>query len=97
MRLDWTDPAQDDLDHIEGHIKADKGPLVAIDVVLNVLDVVELLADQPYSGREGRVKNTREHAIDGLPFIIVYRPVDALDTLQILRVLHEAQRWPSSH
>ena len=93
MQLDWTDPAQADLDHIEGHIEGDNGPLVAIDVVLNVLDVAELLADNPYAGHQGRLKGTREHPIDGLPFIIVYRPVEALNTLQILRVLHEAQQW----
>lgn len=94
MQLDWTDPAQNDLDHIEHHIEGDNGPLVAIDVVLNILNVAELLADNPYAGRQGRVKDTREHPIDGQPFIIVYRPVESLDSLQILRVLHESQRWP---
>ena len=95
MQLDWTDPAQADLDRIETHIEGDNGSLVAVDVVLNVLDIAEMLSDHPYAGRKGRVKDTREHAIDGLPFIIVYRPIESINTLQILRVLHDAQQWPA--
>jgi toxin ParE1/3/4 len=46
----------------------------------------------PNRCRRGRRANTRELDVPALPFVIVYRVVD--DTVQILRVLHDAQTWP---
>jgi toxin ParE1/3/4 len=53
---------------------------------------VELLVDQPNAGRLGRVSGTRELVVVGTPYVIAYRvrPPD----VQILRILHGAQRWP---
>jgi toxin ParE1/3/4 len=53
---------------------------------------VDLLADHPLIGREGRVKGTRELVIGGSPFIAVYRVKGK--RIEILRVLHGAQKWP---
>jgi toxin ParE1/3/4 len=50
------------------------------------------LADNPEAGRAGRVQGTRELVIARTPFIAVYR-VKAR-RVEILRVLHGAQRWP---
>lgn len=92
MQLKWTDLAAKDLDHIEIYIATENKPLVAIDVVLKVLGPSELiLSSYPKAGRPGRVSGTRELVIDGIPFILIYRIVEHLDQLQILRVLHEAQ------
>ncbi len=92
MQLKWTDLADADLDHIEEYISEENSPLVAIDVVLNVLDTVELiLPAHPDAGRLGRKKGTRELVIDGIPFIVVYRQVE--QQLHILRVLHDSQEW----
>ena len=52
----------------------------------------ERLADHPHMGREGRVKGTRELVIARTSFIAVYR-VTATH-IDILRILHGAQRWP---
>ncbi|MDF3014361.1 MAG: type toxin-antitoxin system RelE/ParE family toxin [Cellvibrio sp.] len=94
MQLKWTDLAAKDLDHIETYIATENGPLVAIDVVLRVIDTSELiLSNQPKAGRPGRVSGTRELVIDGIPFILIYRIVDRLDQLQILRALRDAQQW----
>lgn len=93
MQLKWTDLAVADLDHIEEYIRKENSTAVAINVVLNVIDNSELiLSDHPQAGRIGRVKDTRELVIDGLPFIVVYR---VIHELQILRVLHESQHWPT--
>ncbi len=43
----------------------------------------------------GRVTGTRELVIEGVPFIAIYRQFGA-DQLHILRVLHDAQQWPSA-
>lgn len=98
MQLKWTDLAATDLDEIEAYITEDNSPLVAIDVVMNTVDSVRLiLPEHPRAGRQGRVKNTRELVIEGLPFIVVYREHVTTHSIEILRVLHDAQQWPTAH
>lgn len=95
MQLKWTDLAEKDLENIETYIATENSRLVAVDVVLKVLNSCELiLSNHPQAGRPGRVSGTRELVINGIPLIVVYRIVDRLDQLQILRVLHDAQQWP---
>ena len=53
---------------------------------------VDLPAEHPLMGREGRVKGTRELVIGRSPFIAVYRIKGK--RIEILRILHGAQRWP---
>jgi plasmid stabilization system protein ParE len=43
-------------------------------------------------GRIGQKNGTRELVILGLPFLAVYRVRD--NVIQIIRILHGAQRWP---
>lgn len=93
MRLRWTSLASGDLDRIEQHIAQDD-PLVAMDVVLKVIEKLELiLPSYPAAGRLGRVEGTRELVLNGLPFVVVYREFPG--EVQILRVLNDAQQWPS--
>jgi toxin ParE1/3/4 len=97
VQLKWTDCAEADLDHIENYIAEDNDPAVALDVVFRVINSVELiLPGHPHAGRLGRVKGTRELAVDGVPFLVIYRIVDSLKQIQILRVMHDAQQWPLS-
>lgn len=97
MQLKWTDLANIDLEKIEAHITEDNSPTVAIDVVMNIIDSAGLiLPEYPRAGRQGRVKNTRELVIDGLPFIVIYREHVSANCIEILRVLHEAQQWPTA-
>ena len=97
MQLKWTDLAGEDLERIEAYITQENSPSVAIDVVLRVIETTEMiLPDHPSAGRIGRVKGTRELVIDGVPFIAVYRLVERLSEIQVLRVLHDAQQWPKS-
>ena len=52
-----------------------------------------LLTSYPKTGRPGRVKGTRELIIVRTPYIAAYRIKGK--TVQILRVLHGAQQWPT--
>ena len=98
MLLKWTDLADIDLDKIEAHIAKKNSNLVTIDVVMGIVDSVYLiLPDHPRAGRQGRLKNTRELVIDGDPFIVIYRERISANTVEILRVLHDAQRWPTTN
>ena len=98
MQLKWTDLSEIDLDKIEVHITQENSPIVAIDVVMNIIDSVHLiLPDHPRACRQGRLKNTRELVIDGVPFIVIYRENISTNYIEILRVLHDAQHWPSAN
>jgi toxin ParE1/3/4 len=46
-------------------------------------------------GRTGRVAGARELVVARTSFIVIY--VVQADTVQIVRVLHAAQRWPGAH
>jgi toxin ParE1/3/4 len=63
-----------------------------------MLNRILLLAEtqlprMPESGRLGRVPGTRELVVTGSPYFLPYRIVG--DTIQILRVMHGARRWPT--
>ncbi|MEH6581452.1 MAG: type II toxin-antitoxin system RelE/ParE family toxin [Halioglobus sp.] len=97
MQLKWTEPAAQDLDKIEEYISRENSPAVAIDIVLKVIETVEMvLPTHPRAGRMGRVTGTREFVIKGAPFVVIYRQIGS-DQLQIIRVLHDAQQWPSAN
>jgi toxin ParE1/3/4 len=97
VQLKWTDLADIDLEKIEAHISQDNSPIVAIDVVMNIIDSVHLiLPDHPKAGRQGRLKNTRELVIDGIPFIVIYREHVRTNCVEILRVLHDSQHSPTT-
>jgi len=98
VQLKWTDLAESDLEKIEAHIAQDNSPTVAIDVVMNIIDSTNLiLPEHPRAGRQGRLKNTRELVIDGLPFIVIYRENISTNYIEVLRVLHNAQQWPTAN
>jgi toxin ParE1/3/4 len=94
MRIEWTTLADADLRHIHAHIKGDS-PKAAVAVLASIRRAVRgQLATSPFSGRIGRVDGTRELVVPRLPYIVAYRVTDT--AIQILRVLHGAQRWPKS-
>lgn len=86
--------AEADLKHLLAHIGNDSSN-AAVKVIAAIRTAVPgQLPGSPFSGRVGRVKGTRELVISRLPYIVAYRLTD--DSLQILRGLHGAQRWPKS-
>ena len=96
MLLQWTEPAAQDLDRIEEYVSRENSSIVAIDIVLKVIETVEnVLPAHPRAGRIGRVTGTREFVVDGVPFIVIYREIGS-DQLQVIRILHDAQQWPST-
>lgn len=91
MRLRWTPRAADDLEEIADHIKEDR-PETALLIVRRILHELDDLKRFPNRGRLGRKPGTREIVLAGLPYLAVYRV--RRESIEIVRVLHGAQRWP---
>ncbi|MDP1758540.1 MAG: type II toxin-antitoxin system RelE/ParE family toxin [Thermodesulfovibrionales bacterium] len=92
MRIKWLKDALLDLIELRKYIENDNSH-AAQDVAISILSHVEQLAEHPAMGRTGRVEGTRELVISGLPYIIPYRVKN--NTIEILRVLHAARKWPT--
>lgn len=88
--VEWAGPALSDLAAIRGYIEQKAGPHVAQHTVGIIRKAAISLARFPGKARTGRVSGTRELVVQH--YIIVYRV--AAQVVQVLRVLHGAQRWP---
>lgn len=92
MQVEWLPPAQQNLAEIVGYIATDNSVAVAYEVHGEITGQVDHLRDNPYLGRLGRIRGTRELVINRTPYIAAYRIVG--DVVQVIRVQHGAQRWP---
>ena len=93
MAIRWLSLAENDLEEVAKYI-ASENPTQAANVVLQLISAVELLVEQPGLGRPGRVEGTRELIVTDLPYIIPYRQKEGI--LEILRVFHQARKWPQN-
>jgi toxin ParE1/3/4 len=91
MTLKWTRQALQDLRYLYDYI-ADDNPTAARRMVARIREAADHLRRNPYMGRPGRVPETRELAIVGTPYIVMYR-IDGMQ-VQIVAVIHGARRWP---
>ena len=91
MRLEWLPAAQEDRDAIYDFINSDsKRGALRVDTAIE--QQADRLVEYPYSGRLGRVTDTRELIVVGTPCIVIYQV--KTDRILVLRVLHAAQSWP---
>ncbi len=95
MQIRWSPAAADDLDQIFNYIRTDN-PRAAQGVTQTIYDRVNELASGPYLGRRGRVEGTRELPLPPLPFVIVYRVREQANVVEVVNVIHGAQRWPAA-
>lgn len=92
MKIIWAESARQDLRTIEAYILEDN-PIAAYDTIINIINKVEtLLSANPAIGRAGRVMGTRELVINRTPYIVLYGVSD--NNINVLRVIHEARKWP---
>lgn len=91
MQVKWTNKARRDLFDVETYIAQDN-PTAAIDTVLKIIAAAESLAGFSETGRPGRVSDTRELVITGLPYIVPYRVSNSI--VVILRIYHTSRKWP---
>ena len=91
MRVRWLRIARANL-NAEAEYIAQDNPGAAARMVLRLVQAVERLKTHPGMGRPGRVSGTRELVVPGTPYVIPYRVRG--DSIEIIRVLHSARRWP---
>ncbi len=93
----WSERALDDMDELAAYI-ATHNPGAALEVVERIETTAGRLGRTPV-GRPGRVADTYEKPVIGLPYIIAYalqpRPTGG-ERVAILRVIHGARNWPGS-
>jgi toxin ParE1/3/4 len=94
MQIRWAPKAADALEAIVDYISRDN-PVEAQRVGQDIYKRVSgMLGTFPRGGRRGRVTGTRELPLPPLPFIVVYRVLEHAETVEIVNVIHGAQRWP---
>lgn len=91
MMIKWLDDAIKDLQSLHQYITLEN-PSAASRVAKRILNTINLLAEQPAMGRQGRVHNTRELVVSSTPYIIPYRVKNK--NIEILRIFHGAMQWP---
>lgn len=74
------------------HIAEDR-PESAWRIAQTIVQSIAALSTFPNRVRTGRVEGTRELVFVSLPFIAIYEVRS--DDVQVLRILHGAQRWPA--
>lgn len=90
MKLVWTTRAKTDLRGIILHIGADN-PAAADKLRNRIERSAAYLAYQPFAGRPGTIRETRE-IIPHPSYRLVYQLKD--DTVSVMRVIHTARQWP---
>jgi toxin ParE1/3/4 len=91
MQIAWTRRATLNLYHVREFIRQEN-PTAAAKVGERLENAATSLARFPLYGRAGKVPGTRELVIAGLPYVLIYQVTG--DTVTILRVLHDKQKWP---
>ena len=91
MIVRWSLLARQDLQALRAYI-ARENPAAAARVARRISVAADRLAQYPHLGRAGRQAGTRELVIPRTPYVVIYVVFE--DRLEIVRVLHGAQRWP---
>jgi toxin ParE1/3/4 len=93
MKIVWLSRAEQDFDSIVEFIAVDN-PDAAVDQGEEIHEQILGLMRFPERGRRGRVAGTLELVVLRTPYIVAYRIME--DRIQVLRILHSSQPWPTS-
>ena len=91
MRIKWLKRSVNDLEQLFDYI-AEDNPQAAGNEVMKAAQSAELLSENPYLGRAGRVPETREYIVPESPYLMIYRIKSRI--MEILRIFHSSRQWP---
>lgn len=92
-RLEWKQVAEGELNEIVDFI-ANDSPVNAERFAADLRTKANTLRDNPELYRAGRKRGTREMVVHP-NYIVIYRIIKKRNVVEILRVKHAAQQWPS--
>jgi len=92
VQIRWTQRYLNELSAIAAYI-AEHNPQAATRVVAEIHGKTwQLLSANPFIGRRGEIKGTRELVIPGTPYIVAYSVRES--EIDVLFVQHGARQWP---
>lgn len=91
MKVEWSAPAEADLDRITAYVAA-QSVASALRLQDRLVSAAADLAILSERGRRGRITGTRERVLSGTPYILVYEVEDGV--VSVLHVFHGARDWP---
>jgi toxin ParE1/3/4 len=91
LRIIWTERALIHIDAIGAYLD-ECNSAARVRILGAIGKWVERLALHPFSGRVGRAPRTRELVVPRTPYVVAYRVRG--ENVEILAVIHGAQRWP---
>ncbi len=92
MQVEWTHPALADLIEAQAYI-TEENPRAAEIIGERIWHASQSLRDNPYSGREGHVIDTRELVVARTPYILVYSVNLEQQRIEILHIHHGRRNW----
>ena len=91
MRVRWEADALLDLSSLREYIQRDN-PAAARKTGQRIIECIDLLREQPFLGAPGRIHKTRELVVSKTPYTVIYHITE--EVISILRIFHQAQKWP---
>jgi toxin ParE1/3/4 len=89
MSVVFREEALADLDEIARYI-GQTNPSAASQVIARINRVIhQTIRTFPFSGRLNRTNNTREYAVPGLPYLIIYLP--GANLVDIIAIFHTSR------
>ena len=88
MRIRWTPPAAQDMQHISDYLR-ERYPQYRLPAMRKLIRKIQSLKQTPHTGRPGRIEGTREISFTPLPYVVVYRA--EAEIVEIWRIRHGAQ------
>jgi len=92
LNLNYTPRAVADLDNIHAYIAAENEN-AASQVIARILQSMAVLERFPDIGRVGRIPETREWSISGLPYVGIYTKASVTD-IDVIAIVHTSRKFP---
>lgn len=92
MKIKWLRKSINNLEKIAQYIQQDNTS-ASLQIIAKIQTSVNQLSEFPFMGRKGRIEGTRELIISNSPYIVIYRIQS--DQVEILRILHSSQKFPT--
>ncbi|MBS0276341.1 MAG: type II toxin-antitoxin system RelE/ParE family toxin [Proteobacteria bacterium] len=93
MRLEWSFAAISELNEIRLYIR-ERDPAAAERVKDRIVLAMELIGRRPYTGRSGRLPDTREFVFTDIPYVGIYDVDEKRGQVTVLHVIHTARNYP---